>query len=104
MTGFSEEQLDAAVKALSDPERFREAERVVARAAPELQRILAQALQSGGWFAESNEEGLRRALETELQALRAKLGRAYAARSRARTRTPAPSSFAPCSPRRRASG
>ncbi|HLM32410.1 MAG TPA: hypothetical protein VK326_12185 [Solirubrobacterales bacterium] len=65
MTGFSEEQLDAAVKALSDPERFREAERVVARAAPELQRILAQALQSGGWFAESNEEGLRRALESE---------------------------------------
>jgi len=65
MTWFSEEQLDAAVKALSDPERFREAERVVARAAPELQRILAQALQSGGWFAESNEEGLRRALESE---------------------------------------
>jgi hypothetical protein len=65
MSAFSDQQLDAAVRALSDPERFREAERVVARAAPELQRTLAQALQAGGWFAESNEEGLRRALETE---------------------------------------
>ena len=31
--------------------RFDEAEALVARAAPELQRILAQALEAGGWFA-----------------------------------------------------
>ena len=28
---------------------------MVARAAPKLQRILAQALEAGGWFAESHE-------------------------------------------------
>jgi hypothetical protein len=60
---YSEAELDAAVEALSDPERFREAETAVAAAAPKLQRILAQALESGGWFAESHEAELRRVLE-----------------------------------------
>lgn len=62
---FSEAEIEAAVEALSDPARFREAERLVERAAPRLQAILAQALGAGGWFAESHEQGLRRALETE---------------------------------------
>ncbi len=60
---YSEAELDAAVEALTDPERFREAETTVAAAAPKLQRILAQALESGGWFAESHEAELRKALE-----------------------------------------
>jgi hypothetical protein len=38
---------------------------VVAQAAPKLQRILAQALESGGWFAESHETELRKALELD---------------------------------------
>lgn len=63
--GYSEAQLDAAVDALSEPERFREAEALVARAAPKLQRILAQALAEGGWFAESHEAELRRALDSD---------------------------------------
>ena len=37
---LSDEQLEAAVRALSDPERFEGAERLVAAAAPQLQRIL----------------------------------------------------------------
>ena len=48
--GFSDEELDAAIEALSDPERFREAEARVARAAPQLQRVLNEALQAGGFF------------------------------------------------------
>ena len=36
---------------------------MVAQAAPKLQRILVQALESGGWFAESHEGELRKALE-----------------------------------------
>ena len=52
---YTEEQLDAAITALSDPERFREAESLVASAAPKLQGVLAQALASGGWFGESHE-------------------------------------------------
>jgi hypothetical protein len=60
---YSDAELDAAVEALAEPERFREAESVVAQAAPKLQRILAQALESGGWFAESHDAELRKALE-----------------------------------------
>ena len=52
---YSEEQLDAAITALSDPERFRDAETLVASAAPKLQGVLAQALEAGGWFGESHE-------------------------------------------------
>jgi hypothetical protein len=62
---YTDEQLDAAVEALSDPQRFREAETVVARAAPKLQRILGDALASGGWFAESHESELGKAIAIE---------------------------------------
>ena len=37
---LSDEQVEAAVRALSDPERFAGAERLVSEAAPQLQRIL----------------------------------------------------------------
>ena len=62
---YTEAELDAAFEALTEPERYREAETVVAQAAPKLQRILAEALESGGWFAESHEEELRKALALE---------------------------------------
>jgi hypothetical protein len=52
---YTDEQVDAAVEAISDPERFREAEASIARSAPQLQRILAEALAAGGWFGESHE-------------------------------------------------
>jgi hypothetical protein len=50
-----EVELEAAIERLLDPERFSEAERVVARAAPQLQRVLAAALAEGGWFGEPHE-------------------------------------------------
>jgi hypothetical protein len=62
---YTDEQLDQAVEALSDPQRFREAENVVARAAPKLQRILGEALATGGWFAESHESELGKAVAIE---------------------------------------
>jgi len=52
---YSDEEVDAAIEALSDPGAFSEAEREVARAAPRLQRILAEALGAGGWFGESHD-------------------------------------------------
>lgn len=58
---FSDEELDRAVEALSDPERFREAEARVARVASGLQRILGEALHSGGWFGEAHEFQVRQA-------------------------------------------
>jgi hypothetical protein len=62
---FTDAELDAAVEALSDPERFRAAEAAVARAAPALQRVLIQALEQGGWFTEGHEAEIRRVLEIE---------------------------------------
>jgi hypothetical protein len=47
-------ELEAAIDRLTDPERFSEAERMVALAAPQLQRVLAGALAEGGWFDESH--------------------------------------------------
>lgn len=57
-------EIDAAVQALSDPDRFRDAEARVARAAPQLQKILAQALQEGGWFGEAHEGQILKAATT----------------------------------------
>ena len=54
-------ELEAAVERLTDPERFRAAEERVARVAPGLQRILAQALHEGGWFGEAHEGELLKA-------------------------------------------
>lgn len=48
-------ELEAAIERLLDPERFSEAERVVAQAAPQLQKVLAAALAEGGWFGEPHE-------------------------------------------------
>jgi hypothetical protein len=51
-----EQELEAAIERLLDPERFSAAERVVAQAAPQLQRVLAAALAEGGWFGEPHEK------------------------------------------------
>ena len=52
---YTDEEIDRAIDELSDPQAFSEAERRVARAAPKLQRILAEALGAGGWFGESHD-------------------------------------------------
>jgi hypothetical protein len=49
-----DERLDAAIERLTDSDRFAEAERIVSRAAPQLQKVLATALAEGGWFGESH--------------------------------------------------
>jgi hypothetical protein len=58
---FTDEQLEAAVRALSEPARFEGAERLVAAAAPQLQRILGEALNEGGWFGEAHAMQVRAA-------------------------------------------
>ena len=59
---FSDEQIDAALQALTEPERFREAEARVARKAPELQHVLIQALHDGGYFEGAHESLVRQAV------------------------------------------
>ncbi|HEX2234170.1 MAG TPA: hypothetical protein VHG69_12500 [Thermoleophilaceae bacterium] len=62
---FTDEQVDAAVKALSDPGRFEGAEHRLAALAPQLQLILAQAMQEGGWFGEAHESQVMAAAAAE---------------------------------------
>lgn len=64
MSRYSDEQIDAAIEAISDPEVFRETERQVVRAAPRLQRIFAEALGAGGWFGESHDAEVLKAATT----------------------------------------
>jgi hypothetical protein len=56
----TEAEVEAALAALTERDRFRAAEERVARFVPELQRILVHALREGGWFDEAHESQLRR--------------------------------------------
>jgi hypothetical protein len=61
---FTDAEIDAAVEALSDPQRFRDAESQIARLAPQLQRILIHALDEGGWFGEAHDGQVLKAATT----------------------------------------
>jgi hypothetical protein len=67
---FTAEQVDAAVDALGDPERFAHAQEIVTHAAPGLQRVLNIALAEGGWFASAHEGQIREAAYAEDAATR----------------------------------
>lgn len=58
---FSEAEVEAAVARLGESEAFAEAEGLISRSVPGLQRILAGALGAGGWFGESHEAELLKA-------------------------------------------
>jgi len=60
----AEEDFEAAIERLLEPERFAEAELVVAKAAPQLQKVLAAALAEGGWFSEPHEAEALKAATT----------------------------------------
>jgi transposase-like protein len=52
---YSDEELEAAIEALSDPKALEEAQRLVGANAPQLQRIFNQALDSAGWFGNAHQ-------------------------------------------------
>jgi len=68
---FTDEQVEAAVRALSDPERFAGAERALAVLAPQLQSVLAHSLEEGGWFGDAHRAQVRSALAEPDQGVRA---------------------------------
>jgi hypothetical protein len=70
---YSAEDVDQAVAALGDPERFAHAQEIVTHAAPSLQRVLEAALEEGGWFGQAHEDQLQRAAAAEDPAQRAEL-------------------------------
>jgi hypothetical protein len=51
----SDAEIDAAIEALSDPRRLEEAQRLVQAKAPQLQRIIDQALESADWFGSAHQ-------------------------------------------------
>jgi hypothetical protein len=64
-SAHTDAEIDAAIEALSDPERLEEAQRLVAVGAPQLQRILDQALHAAGWFDEAHARAIASAAGVE---------------------------------------
>ena len=60
----SDAEIDAAIEALSDPQRLEEAQRLVQAKAPQLQRILDQALESADWFGAAHQVEVLKAAGT----------------------------------------
>lgn len=51
---YSDAEIEAAIEQLRDPERLETAQRIVAHSAPQLQRILNEALEAGEWFGSAH--------------------------------------------------
>jgi transposase-like protein len=62
---YSDEDLEAAVQALAEPGRLDEAQRAVVAQAPQLQRILNQALEDADWFGSAHQVEVRKATEVQ---------------------------------------
>jgi hypothetical protein len=62
---FTDVDIDAAVAAIGDPQRIQEAQDLVSRAAPSLQKVLAAALAEGGWFDSAQDQAVREAVGGE---------------------------------------
>jgi hypothetical protein len=62
---YTAEEVDRAVEALSEATRFAHAQEIVSHAAPGLQRVLDEALRSGGWFGEALDKEIARAVLEE---------------------------------------
>jgi len=58
---YTDAELEAAIAAIADPDRLRQAQDVVARSAPSLQRVLATALEEGGWFDPGHTQAVQEA-------------------------------------------
>jgi hypothetical protein len=60
---YTDADLDAAIAAITDPDRLRKAQDLVVRKAPALQRVLNEALAEGGWFGGAHEQAVREATD-----------------------------------------
>ncbi|MBV8429619.1 MAG: hypothetical protein JO244_00530 [Solirubrobacterales bacterium] len=67
---YTDSELEAAVAAISHPQALQEAQDIVMRSAPSLQRVLASALAEGGWFGTGHDQAVREATGTEDPAAR----------------------------------
>ncbi len=72
---YSDEEIEAAVAAVTEPGRLDEAQRIVAAQAPQLQRAFATALEEADWFGSAHQAEVLRAAgvadpEERMQAVR----------------------------------
>jgi hypothetical protein len=58
---YSDEEVEAAIAAVSDPARLEAAQRLVAQNAPQLQRIFNEALEAADWFDSAHQAEVSRA-------------------------------------------
>lgn len=61
---FSDDDIDAAIAALSAPGRLTVAQQLVSRVAPSLERVLGSALHEGGWFDAAHNAAVKEAVGT----------------------------------------
>jgi hypothetical protein len=61
---YTDEDLDRAIAALSEPGRVAQALHDIQAHAPQLQTVLNQALQEGGFFGTAHIEEVRKALQS----------------------------------------
>jgi hypothetical protein len=62
---YTAEEVDRAVAALGDPERFAHAQEIVTHAAPQLQKVLNEALDASGYFGAEEHQAIERAAGEE---------------------------------------
>jgi len=62
---YTDAELDAAIAAITDPAKLNDAQQLVMRRAPALQRALGMALQEGGWFDIGHEQAVQEATGRE---------------------------------------
>ncbi|MBS1868131.1 MAG: hypothetical protein JSS99_00535 [Actinobacteria bacterium] len=80
---YTDAEIDAALAALNEEGRLREAQALVARAAPQLHRVLDEALAAGGWFGETHEQAVATAAEAgDVEARRQAIGTLVAEETR----------------------
>lgn len=53
---YTAEDVDRAVREISEPHRLKRAEEIVTHAVPGLERIIEHALHDGGWFSQGHEQ------------------------------------------------
>jgi hypothetical protein len=62
---YNDSELEAAIAAITEPGRLQDAQDAVMRAAPSLQKVLAEAIAEGGWFDLAHDQAVREATGAE---------------------------------------
>lgn len=80
---YTAEDVDRAVREISEPHRLKRAEEIVTHAVPGLERIIERALHDGGWFSQGHEQQVgQAAAEPDVVARAQRIGELLSEESR----------------------